>query len=85
MSLFPNPEKDPMQQFLYELHFESEAHIEINDLFAADDHVALSFFSDFFMTLHQENTQHPSVVVLRRRETGEEMARYTTHFDVVAN
>lgn len=73
-----------MQQFVYELHSESDAHREVNDLFAANDNDALAFFSNFFLELHRENTQHPSVIVLRRRETDEELARYTTHFDAVA-
>jgi len=76
--------QDPMQQFLYELHFESDAHVEINDLFAANHHDALAFFDNLFLELHVENTQHPSVLVLRERDTGDELARYTTHFDAVA-
>lgn len=73
-----------MQQFFYELHFESDAHVEINGLFAANHHDALAFFDNFFLGLHVENTQHPSVIVLRERDTGDELARYTTHFDAVA-
>jgi hypothetical protein len=72
-----------MQQFRYELHFESQAHIEINDLFAESDHVAQEFFNNLFLQLHFENTQQPSLIVLRRRETDEELARYATHFDAV--
>jgi hypothetical protein len=73
-----------MQQFLYELHFEPDAHVEINDLFAANNHDALAFFGSYFLQLHDENTQHPNVIVLRTRDEGEELARYTTHFDAVA-
>jgi hypothetical protein len=72
-----------MQQFRYELHFDADAHIEINDLFAPGDHDALAFFNDLFLQLHHENAQHPNLIVLRRRDTEEELARYTTHFDAV--
>lgn len=73
-----------MQQYSYELHFESDAHIEINTLFAENLTIAMEFFDGLYLELHRDNTRHPDTLRLLDQAGEEELARYTTHFDALA-
>lgn len=73
-----------MQQYSYELHFESDAHIEINTLFAETLTIAMDFFDGLYLELHRDNTRHPNTIRLLDQAGEEELALYSTHFDAVA-
>ena len=73
-----------MQQYSYELHFESDAHIEINTLFADNLTIAMDFFDGLYLELHRDNTRHPSTIRLLDQAGEEELALYATHFDALA-
>jgi hypothetical protein len=73
-----------MQQFSYELHFESDAHIEINTLFAENLIIAMEFFDGLYLELHRDNTRHPNLIRLLDQDREEELALYATHFDALA-
>ena len=80
----PLTDKDPMQQYSYELHFESDAHIEINTLFAENLIIAMEFFDGLYLELHRDNTRHPNLIRLLDQDGEEELALYATHFDALA-
>jgi hypothetical protein len=73
-----------MQQYSYELHFESDAHIEINTLFAENLIIAMEFFDGLYLELHRDNTRHPNLIRLLDQDDEEELALYATHFDALA-
>jgi hypothetical protein len=73
-----------MQQYSYELHFESDAHIEINTLFAENLIIAMEFFDGLYLELHRDNTRHPDLIRLLDQDGEEELAVYATHFDALA-
>ena len=73
-----------MQQYSYELHFESDAHIEINTLFAENLIIAMEFFDGLYLELHRDNTRHPNPIRLLDQDGEEELALYATHFDALA-
>jgi hypothetical protein len=74
-----------MQQYSYELYFESEARIEINTLFAETLTIAMEFFDGLYLELHSDNTRHPTTLRLLDQEGEEELALYATHFDALAH
>jgi hypothetical protein len=80
----PLTDKDPMQQYSYELHFELDAHIEINTLFAENLIIAMEFFDGLYLELHRDNTRHPNLIRLLDQDGEEELALYATHFDSLA-
>jgi hypothetical protein len=80
----PLTDKDPLQQYSYELHFESDAHIEINTLFAENLIIAMEFFDGLYLELHRDNTRHPNLIRLLDQDGEEELALYATHFDALA-
>ena len=73
-----------MQQYSYELHFESDAHIETNTLFAENLTIAMEFFDGLYLELHRDNTRHPNLIRLLDQGGEEELAVYATHFDALA-
>jgi hypothetical protein len=73
-----------MQQYSYELYFESDAHIEINTLFAENLIIAMEFFDGLYLELHRDNTRHPNLIRLLDQDGEEELAFYATHFDALA-
>jgi hypothetical protein len=73
-----------MQQYSFELYFESEARIEINTLFAENLTIAMDFFDGLYLELHRDNIRHPNIIRLLDQAGEEELARYTTHFDALA-
>jgi hypothetical protein len=74
-----------MQQYSYELYFESEARIEINTLFAETLTIAMEFFDGLYLELHRDNTRHPTTLKLLDQQGEEELALYATHFDALAH
>jgi hypothetical protein len=72
-----------MERFYFELIFDGGSHIEINALFAPTLTIAMEFFDDLYLELHRENTQHPSAIRLRPRDSDEELALYAMHCDAV--
>jgi hypothetical protein len=73
-----------MQHYSYELYFESDAHIEINTLFAENLIIAMEFFDGLYLELHRDNTRHPNLIRLLDQDGEEELALYATHFDALA-
>jgi hypothetical protein len=73
-----------MQRFLYDIVYEAQGVVEINELFAEDTESALLFFDRLFLELHSDVAHQASEIRLRTRGEEREITRYALHWDAVA-
>ena len=73
-----------MQTFTVEIEYLEIGEIEEDVLFAKSLTDALNYLDEQYLTIHFENTTHPSALVLKDHGSGEELARLATHFDAVS-
>lgn len=73
-----------MQTFTVEIEYLEIGEVEENALFAESLADALDYLDQQYLTYHFEKKDRPSALVLKERESGEELARLETHFDAVS-
>jgi hypothetical protein len=73
-----------MQRFLYDIVYEAQGVVDINELFAENSESALQFFDRLFLELHRDGAHQASEIRLRTRGEEREIARYALHWDAVA-